>query len=292
MTPRPRSAGRSVGWRRPRVPGSLVGVDIRRTPKGSRDLRRTPRAPPRRPAVFPTTTAAEDTFVGRLLRQETVGGAVVLVAAVVAVIWANSPVGRRLRRRCGTSQLGPLDLEHWAADGALTLFFFLAGLELKREFLVGSLSKPADALVPDRRGRLRACSPRPLVYVGGQRVVRARGRHAGGLGDPGRDRHRLRPRGARGRRQRPARPAAGVPADAGGGRRPRRHRDHRGLLHLRARTSSRCSLAVAAARRLRLAAAGPRRVVALVRPAGASPSGGSPTRAASTPRSPAWRWGC
>ena len=38
--------------------------------------------------------------------------------------------------------------EHWAADGALTLFFFVAGLELKREFLVGSLSRPADAVVP------------------------------------------------------------------------------------------------------------------------------------------------
>ena len=44
--------------------------------------------------------------------------------------------------------LGPLDLEHWAAEGALTLFFFVAGLELKREFVVGSLSRPADAVVP------------------------------------------------------------------------------------------------------------------------------------------------
>ncbi len=44
--------------------------------------------------------------------------------------------------------LGPLDLEHWAADGLLTIFFFVAGLELKRELTVGSLSRPAEALVP------------------------------------------------------------------------------------------------------------------------------------------------
>jgi NhaA family Na+:H+ antiporter len=97
--------------------------------------------------VFPTVTPGEETFLGRLLRQETVGGAVVLAAAVVAVAWANSPwsAGYEALREL---QLGPLNLEHWASDGALTLFFFLAGLELKREFLVGSLRQPADAMVP------------------------------------------------------------------------------------------------------------------------------------------------
>ncbi|MBD4631515.1 Na(+)/H(+) antiporter NhaA, partial [Xanthomonas citri pv. citri] len=44
--------------------------------------------------------------------------------------------------------LGPLTIEQWAADGLLTVFFFIAGLELKREFVEGSLSRPADALVP------------------------------------------------------------------------------------------------------------------------------------------------
>ncbi|NYL03887.1 Na(+)/H(+) antiporter NhaA, partial [Salmonella enterica subsp. enterica serovar Typhimurium] len=39
-------------------------------------------------------------------------------------------------------------IEQWAADGLLTVFFFIAGLELKREFVEGSLSRPADALVP------------------------------------------------------------------------------------------------------------------------------------------------
>jgi Na+:H+ antiporter, NhaA family len=101
----------------------------------------------RRRLLIPTPTTGESTFVGELLRKETVGGTVVLVAAVVAVLWANSPWGdayQDLRHL----QLGPLDVEHWAADGALTLFFYLAGLELKREFLVGSLRRPRDAMVP------------------------------------------------------------------------------------------------------------------------------------------------
>ena len=97
--------------------------------------------------LFPNLAAGEETFIGGLLRRETVGGAIALLAATVAVVWANSPWGdayESLRH----FDLGPLDIEHWAADGALTLFFFVAGLELKREFVVGSLRRPADAAVP------------------------------------------------------------------------------------------------------------------------------------------------
>ena len=100
-----------------------------------------------RPTIFPALRSEEETFIGRLLRQETVGGAVVLVAAVLAVVWANSPWSEAYDA-VRSYQLGPLDIEHWAADGALTLFFYLAGVELKREFMVGSLSRPSDALVP------------------------------------------------------------------------------------------------------------------------------------------------
>jgi NhaA family Na+:H+ antiporter len=100
-----------------------------------------------RAKLFPNLAAGEDTFIGDLLRRETVGGAIALVAAAVAVVWANSSLGdayESLRH----FDVGPLDVEHWAADGALTLFFFVAGLELKREFVVGSLRRPADAAVP------------------------------------------------------------------------------------------------------------------------------------------------
>ena len=102
---------------------------------------------PRRPRFLPDPDLGESTFLGDLLRREAVGGTIALVAATVAVVWANSPWAASydaLRHW----QLGPLDLEHWAADGALAIFFFVAGLELKREFVVGSLRRPADAVVP------------------------------------------------------------------------------------------------------------------------------------------------
>lgn len=95
---------------------------------------------------FPAeVSASESTFLGDVLRKETVGGALALIAAGLAIIWANVGGSYQAFREL---TVGPLSVEAWAADGALTLFFFVAGLELKREFLVGSLRKPADAAVP------------------------------------------------------------------------------------------------------------------------------------------------
>jgi NhaA family Na+:H+ antiporter len=118
----------------------------------------------RRTSLFPRLAAGEDTFIGDLLRRETVGGAIALVAAAVAVIWANSSLGdsyESLRH----FELGPLDIEHWAADGALTLFFFVAGLELKREFVVGSLRRPADAAVPVVAAACGVCVPAAIFLA-------------------------------------------------------------------------------------------------------------------------------
>lgn len=100
----------------------------------------------RRRRFLPNPDFGESTFLGDLLRRETVGGSVALVAALVAVVWANLDDGSYQSLRA--FRLGPLDVEDWAADGALSIFFFVAGLELKREFLVGSLRRPADAVVP------------------------------------------------------------------------------------------------------------------------------------------------
>ena len=117
----------------------------------------------RRPRFLPDPDRGESTFLGDLLRQETTGGAIVLVAALVAVGWANSPFADAyIALRHLT--VGPLDLEQWAADGALALFFFLAGLELKREMLVGSLRRPADAAVPIVAALAGVAAP-ALVYI-------------------------------------------------------------------------------------------------------------------------------
>ncbi|WP_030526537.1 Na+/H+ antiporter NhaA [Phycicoccus jejuensis] len=99
------------------------------------------------------STWAETQFVANALRTETIGGAVLLGAAVVAIILANSPLSDAYFSLRDT-EIGTdwfhlrLSLGHWAADGLLAIFFFVAGLELKREFLVGDLRSPAKAAVP------------------------------------------------------------------------------------------------------------------------------------------------
>jgi NhaA family Na+:H+ antiporter len=76
-----------------------------------------------------------------------------LVAAVVALVWANSPWGDAYET-VRTTTVGPaalhldLSLQAWAADGLLAIFFFVAGLELKRELVAGELRRPADAALP------------------------------------------------------------------------------------------------------------------------------------------------
>jgi NhaA family Na+:H+ antiporter len=87
------------------------------------------------------------------LRNETVGGGILLFAAVVALVWANSPWGdgyfNMVDYQIGPAALGlDLTLGVWAADALLAIFFFVVGLELKHELVLGSLSKPAQAVVP------------------------------------------------------------------------------------------------------------------------------------------------
>ena len=85
------------------------------------------------------------------LRNETVGGVLLLVAAAVALIWANS-VWSPTYFAFVQTEIGPpwlsLPISAWAADALLAVFFFVVGLELKHEFVLGSLSKPAKAAVP------------------------------------------------------------------------------------------------------------------------------------------------
>jgi NhaA family Na+:H+ antiporter len=97
--------------------------------------------------VFPNLLDRERTFIADTLRAETTGGLLLLGAAVIALIWANSP-WQDAYHHLRDLQLGPLTVESWASDGALTLFFYLAGVELKRELVVGSLSKLSEAVVP------------------------------------------------------------------------------------------------------------------------------------------------
>ncbi len=103
--------------------------------------------------LFSEGTRREAARLAEVLRAETLGGALLLVAAVAALVWANSPWSETyadLRdARFGPSALH-LDLSAgtWAADGLLAVFFFVAGLELKREFVAGDLRDPRRAAIP------------------------------------------------------------------------------------------------------------------------------------------------
>ena len=89
------------------------------------------------------------------LRDETAGGVVLLVATAIALIWVNSPIGDSygdLWQTELTLGLGDLsiteDLQHWVNDGLMVLFFFVVGLEIKRELTVGELRDRRTALLP------------------------------------------------------------------------------------------------------------------------------------------------
>jgi len=96
---------------------------------------------------------AEARRVGTLLRKEAVGGTLLVVAAAIAIVWANSPAAdayfalRDFRIGYEPWHLD-LTLGAWAADGLLAVFFFLVGLELKREIVAGDLRRFSTAIVP------------------------------------------------------------------------------------------------------------------------------------------------
>ena len=90
-----------------------------------------------------------------ILHKETVGGAILLGAAAIALVWANSPWAASYHAlndfRLGSDDYGlhlNLSLGGWAADGLLAIFFFVVGLELKREFVAGDLRDPGRAALP------------------------------------------------------------------------------------------------------------------------------------------------
>ena len=83
------------------------------------------------------------------IRHEATSGVILMVCAAVALILANSPAAEAYRHILHTPigfRIGDWRLEkslhHWINDGLMTLFFFVVGLEIKREILVGELASP------------------------------------------------------------------------------------------------------------------------------------------------------
>ena len=94
-------------------------------------------------------------LLDRFLHSQTTGAIVLLAATTLAILWANSPWADAYFS-ISELKLGIyvddepylLSLDHWIKDGLMVIFFFVVGLEIKREVLVGELSDPRQALLP------------------------------------------------------------------------------------------------------------------------------------------------
>ena len=106
-----------------------------------------------RKSILGRGSYSETLRIGAILRKETVGGALLVAGAAISLVWANSPASESyFALRDFTIGYKPWHLElslgAWAADGLLAVFFFLVGLELKREFVAGDLRKFSTSIVP------------------------------------------------------------------------------------------------------------------------------------------------
>jgi NhaA family Na+:H+ antiporter len=119
--------------------------------------------------LFSRSSWPEAKRIGDVLRLETVGGVLMLALAVIGLAWANSPWAGAYTS-LGAVEFGPeslhlrLSLVEWASDGLLAVFFFVAGLELKREFVAGDLRDVRRAAVPVAAAVSGVVVP-ALIYV-------------------------------------------------------------------------------------------------------------------------------
>jgi NhaA family Na+:H+ antiporter len=99
--------------------------------------------------------AINESAITRFLRLESAGGIILMIAAAVAIIIANTPLvvfynlllDTQVEVRIGQLQIAkPLLL--WINDGLMAVFFFLVGLELKRELIEGELSDKRNIILP------------------------------------------------------------------------------------------------------------------------------------------------
>ena len=94
--------------------------------------------------------------VNSFISKSTTGGIVLFVAALIAIILANSPLSEWYHHiwehKIGFNFDGDTylnySIHHWVNDGLMAVFFFVVGLELKRELIGGELSNPKNAMLP------------------------------------------------------------------------------------------------------------------------------------------------
>jgi NhaA family Na+:H+ antiporter len=137
----------------------------------------------------PRTTPAEQ-LAGpfrRFLHTEASGGILLLASAIVALVWANSAWSESYfgfwKKTVFTVVAGGVSLSHplywWVNDGLMAIFFFVVGLEIKREVLLGELSSPRRAILP-----VAAAAGGMLVPAGLYLLLNANGAARDGWGIP------------------------------------------------------------------------------------------------------------
>jgi NhaA family Na+:H+ antiporter len=138
-------------------------------------------AGPKRAAV----SSRGDDFFTRFLQWEAAGSVVLLAATIAALIWANVSaesydhlVHTKVAVSFGQASFG-LSLQHWINDLLMAVFFFVVGLEIKREVVAGELSSPGKALLP-----VLAAVGGLLVPAGVYAAFNVGGPGAGGWGVP------------------------------------------------------------------------------------------------------------
>ena len=94
-----------------------------------------------------TPLADRSRAVREFLATEAASGTVLVILAAVALLWANGPAAEEYQSFFAT-RLGPLDLHDWVNDGLMALFFFVVGLEIKRELTIGELQDRRAAALP------------------------------------------------------------------------------------------------------------------------------------------------
>ena len=111
----------------------------------------TPKPAPQPPEILARAARSLRDF----LKQESAGGIVLMAAAAIAVLWANSPASDTyfaMLDTTVTAKVGGTGVEKsallWINDGLMALFFLLVGLEVKREVLVGQLSSWQQSSLP------------------------------------------------------------------------------------------------------------------------------------------------
>jgi Na+:H+ antiporter, NhaA family len=134
---------------------------------------------PVQPTIERTTWLRSDRFlarsvaqpINRFLHVEASGGVLLVAAAVVALVWANSPWSGSYESLWSTELTVGLgghaitdDLRHWVNDGLMTLFFFVIGLEIKQELANGQLTTLRRAAIP-AAGAAGGMAVPALLYV-------------------------------------------------------------------------------------------------------------------------------